>query len=114
MRIVQDKQDAQSGRGDVVLIPLAGIGTLELPRQVYEASLRPIAPAVPAAAKPIAADLVTAKALAAQLSLPVSCIYEYAKAGRIPCVRAGKHVRFNAQQVLSALRSTGGVTVGHG
>jgi len=99
---------------DSVLIPLPGVGTLELTREQYNAALHPIAVAAAAqAAASTTVELVTAKALAAQLSLPVSCLYEYAKAGRIPCVRAGKHVRFNADQVLAALRSTGGVTVGH-
>jgi excisionase family DNA binding protein len=98
---------------DSVIIPLPGIGTLELPRDVYERALRPIAP--PAAAQvpaEVSEALVTAKALAMTLSLPVSCLYEYAKAGRIPSVRAGKHVRFNPDQVLAALRATGAVTVG--
>jgi excisionase family DNA binding protein len=54
------------------------------------------------------AGLVTAKALASEFSLPVSCIYEYAKAGRIPCVRVGKHVRFDKHLVRSALQSVGG------
>jgi len=91
-----------------VIIPLPGIGTLELSREAYEAALRPLA-AAPAAAVP-ASNLVDAKALAEVLSLPVSCIYEYAKAGRIPCVRAGKHVRFDVALVRAAL---GAATVGH-
>jgi excisionase family DNA binding protein len=91
-----------------VIIPLPGIGTLELSREVYEAALRPLAAPTPAAVP--SANLVDAKALAGVLSLPVSCIYEYAKAGRIPCVRAGKHVRFDVSLVRAAL---GAATVGH-
>jgi excisionase family DNA binding protein len=91
-----------------VIIPLPGIGTLELSREVYEAALRPLAAATPAAAP--SGNLVDAKALAEVFSLPVSCIYEYAKAGRIPCVRAGKHVRFDVALVRAAL---GAATVGH-
>jgi excisionase family DNA binding protein len=53
--------------------------------------------------QPPSAGLVNAKALASHLNLPVSCIYEYAKAGRIPCVRAGKHVRFDVAAVRAAL-----------
>ena len=96
---------------DRVLIPLPGIGTLELSREAYDAALRPIEAPNPQTG--IVSDpglLVTAKALAVTMSLPVSCIYEYAKAGRIPCVRAGKHVRFNAAAVRAAL---GGLTGGH-
>jgi excisionase family DNA binding protein len=98
---------------DRVLIPLPGVGTLDLAREVYEAALRPTAAPVLSEPSADSAELVTAKALAATTSLPVSCLYEYAKAGRIPSVRVGKHVRFNPGQVLAALRKTGGVTVGH-
>lgn len=95
---------------DRVIIPLPGIGTLDLSRQEYEAALRPIAAPAPIAAAPSPA-LVNADAVASALSLPKSCIYEYAKTGRIPSVRAGKHVRFD----LAAVReSLGVVTVGHG
>ena len=95
-----------------VIIPLPGIGTLDLSREAYEAALRPLAAtpaAAPAAAPAQMGNLVDAKALALALSLPKSCIYEYAKAGRIPCVRAGKHVRFDIAQVRAVL---GGITVG--
>jgi excisionase family DNA binding protein len=100
----------------VVQIVLPGVGTLELTREAYDAALRPIttAPATgsaPAGDQP-AVRLVNAKVLAGQLSLPVSCIYEYARAGRIPCVRLGKHVRFSPGAVRAALASTVDVTVG--
>ena len=90
---------------DRVVIPLPGIGTLELDRAVYEAALRPME-ALRGESASVSTELVTAKALAHQLSLPVSCVYEFAKAGRIPCVRAGKHVRFNPVAVLATLAAT--------
>jgi Helix-turn-helix domain len=92
-----------------ILIPLAGIGTLELTREAYDAALRPLA--APGAAEPLtpAELLVSAKVLAGRLSLPVSCLYEYARAGRIPCVRVGKHLRFSPRDVLAVL---GGATGG--
>jgi len=103
---------------DRVLIPLPGIGTLELPREVYEAALRPIlAPQLAAASPPSssATELVTAKVLAARLSLPLSSIYEYARAGKIPCSRArdSKRVLFDPAAVLQALRVTSKGTGGH-
>ncbi len=100
---------------DMVLIPLPGIGTLELTRQVYEAALRPISGDRPdnSAVTKSGTDLVTAKVLAQTLSLPLSCIYEYAKAERIPCVRVGKHVRFSPARVLEALGAAGGLQGGH-
>ena len=98
---------------DRVLIPLPGVGTLSLTREAYEAALLPIATPAPIAAATSHEELVNAKVLSASLSLPVSCVYEYAKAGRIPSVRVGRHVRFNHSQVLAALKSPGAVTVGH-
>lgn len=98
---------------DHVVIPLPGIGTLVLTHEVYQAALCPIGAPRPTEEPQAVPELVTAKTLAATLSLPVSCIYEYAKAGRIPCVRAGKHVRFSPVAVLEALNATGDVTVGH-
>src|SRR5580658_6907783 len=99
---------------DRVLIPLPGVGTLSLTREAYEAALIPItAPGKETApAAPSPESLVSAKSIAEALSLPLSCIYEYAKAGRIPSVRAGRHVRFNHAQVLAALKTPGVVTVG--
>ena len=98
---------------DRVLIPLPGIGTLALTREAYEAALRPTEATRSETPRSLPlAELVTAKALAAQLSLPVSCLYEYARAGRIPCVRAGKHVRFSPAAVLAALSATGDLTGG--
>jgi excisionase family DNA binding protein len=88
-----------------VIILLPGIGSLELTREAYEAALRPIGASV-ADAEPT--ELVTAKALAHQLSLPVSCIYEKARARAIPSVRVGKHVRFNRAAVLAALATASG------
>ena len=92
--------------GDLVIIPLGTIGTLELPRHVYERYLRPVA-TMPAAAvtEATAAKLVTAKVLAAALSLPRSCVYQYAKVKRIPSIRLGKHIRFDTAAVRAALQT---------
>jgi excisionase family DNA binding protein len=98
---------------DSVLIPLPGIGTLSLTREQYKAALIPNAPVEAQHGRPTAESLINAKSLAAALCLPVSCIYEYAKTGRIPSVRVGRHVRFNQSQVLAALKTPGTATVGH-
>lgn len=88
---------------DTVLIPLPGIGTLELPRAVYEAALRPFgaAPAANAATEP--EPLLDAAALAQALNLPKSCVYERARRGDFPSVRVGKHLRFRRSEVLEAI-----------
>lgn len=88
---------------DIVLVPLPGIGTLELPRAVFEASLRPFgtlgAPAAPTQPEP----LLDAAELAQALNLPKSCVYERARRGDFPSVRVGKHLRFRRSEVLEAL-----------
>ncbi|MBK7252047.1 MAG: excisionase family DNA-binding protein [Gammaproteobacteria bacterium] len=89
-----------------VLIPLAGIGTLRLSREQYEAALVPINPPAPAPS-PAPPGLVDAGTLARVLALPKSTVYELAKGGRIPCVRAGKHVRFDVDAVTNCLRISG-------
>lgn len=95
---------------DLLLIPLPGLGTLELPREVYERHLRPIAAPVQVAAEEALIDAVT---LARSLNLPKSCVYEKARAGAIPSVRVGKHVRFRRSAVLAALGATAPQAVRH-
>lgn len=96
-------QKAGVAVADTVLIPLPGIGTLELPRAVYEANLRPFgAPTAPEQSEP----LLDAGELAQALNLPKSCVYERARRGDFPSVRVGKHLRFRRSEVLEALGMT--------
>jgi|SRR5215472_6877713 len=69
-------------------------------RELMPRSATAAAPAAPGV------ELVTAKVIAVEFSLPVTCVYEYAKAGRIPSVRVGRYVRFDKHQVRAALEST--------
>lgn len=91
---------------DRIVIVLPGIGTLELPRDVYERCLRPIAPVVtqtPAAPTSPRSELLDAKGVAAALSLPESWIREKARQGAIPSEKAGRYVRFSLPAVRKAL-----------
>lgn len=106
-RLLHDERAAVADR---VIIPF-GPDVLILTEQEFvqarergRAMARPVA--APSAAPVPCNELVTASKIALELSLPRSCIYEYAKAGRIPSVRVGKHVRFNTLAVLAALRAT--------
>jgi excisionase family DNA binding protein len=101
-------------RGDVVLIPLAPLGVLELPRSVFEQYLRkPEAPiAAPAAAS--VSGLLNAKAVADALSLPESWIREKERQGEIPSTRVGRYVRFDLAAVHKALSKPVNRAVGHG
>jgi excisionase family DNA binding protein len=96
----------------LVLIPLPGVGTLELTREAYEAALRPITAETRATSPDAGEPLIDAEALSRSLNLPKSCVYEKARTGAIPSVRVGKHVRFRRSQVLEALGATARVAVG--
>lgn len=96
---------------DTVLIPLPGVGTLELSREQYEAALRPLTPARDTA-PPVSEPLLDAAEMARLVNLPKSCVYEKARTGAIPSIRVGKHVRFNRSAVLAALSTTAQAAVG--
>ncbi len=48
---------------------------------------------------------MTAVELAAIYNVPRSFFYELARAGRLPCVRLGRYVRFNRVDVEQAFRA---------
>jgi hypothetical protein len=101
---------------DRILIPLPGIGTLELTRAQYEAALRPIAAPAPSNAVVVPTgtnELLDAKAVARALSLPTSWVREKARQGEIPCMYAGRYVRFNLAAVQKALAPTDQRSIGH-
>ena len=52
--------------------------------------------------------LLRANDVAAQLDVPKSWVYTAARTGRIPCVHAGRHVRFR-QVDIDEFIATGGV-----
>lgn len=86
---------------DSVIIPLPGLGTLDLPREVFERHL--VRTAVPSTPEAQMAKLVDVNELARVLSVPTSTLYELRKAGRIPGEKIGKHVRFDVTAVRRAL-----------
>ena len=48
--------------------------------------------------------LLTPRQLGDRLQVPVSWVYQHARTGAIPCVRAGKYLRFDPEEVLHHLR----------
>ncbi len=48
--------------------------------------------------------LITAEELANKLQVPKSWIYGQTRNDRIPCIRIGKHIRFDEEQIESWLR----------
>ena len=93
---------------DRVLIPLPGIGTLALAREVYEEALtagRDLNGAPGASAAPSDEPLVDADQLAAALGVPVTWIETAARQGRIPSLEFGRWRRFRRSEVEAAVRS---------
>jgi hypothetical protein len=87
---------------DIVLIPLGAAGVLELPREVYERHL--VAPRAP---MPAAAPekWLNSRQLAELTGIGDVTLEQMAARGDIPCIRAGKALRFLASEVLFSLRS---------
>ncbi len=48
--------------------------------------------------------LIDVQEMARILNVPVSWLYERTRVGTIPCVRIGKYVRFDPEEVLAFLR----------
>jgi hypothetical protein len=86
---------------DRVLIPLPGVGTLSLDREVYEAALIPIAAPAPAAAAPFA-KLLSAEEMEAATSIPASWYATQARERRIPFRKLGRYVRFDYAEVMAS------------
>jgi len=84
----------------VYIVPLPGVGTLELPEEVYRRCLRPIAAPV---AKESSAQLVDAKAIAALFSLKPAAVLRYARDGVIPKTKIGRLCLFDVAAVRAAL-----------
>ncbi len=51
------------------------------------------------------AKLIDVRELAVLLHVPVSWLYQRTRLGAIPCIRVGKYVRFNPQEVLAFFRA---------
>ena len=51
--------------------------------------------------------LVDVREMARVLSVPVSWLYERTRRGAIPCVRLGKYLRFDRDEVMAFFRAKG-------
>ena len=95
---------------DLVLIPLPPLGTLELPRSIYEQYLR--RPESATAHQPTtddAAILLTADQAALRFSIPKSWLLEKARQSAIPHRRIGRYVRFAPSELSDFLKRTGAI-----
>lgn len=93
---------------DRVFVPLPDGRWLALAREAFDAALTEGAaeigaPAPAAAGTGDSEALMDAEALAAALHLPQTWLEQAAREGRIPCVRAGRWVRFRRSLVEATL-----------
>jgi excisionase family DNA binding protein len=90
-----------------VLIPLFGLGTLALDRETFDAALTEgTKVAADNGASQLAAPrrLLTSEAMAEKIGVPESWVEEAARRNEVPSVKIGKYVRFDPDDVLSALK----------
>jgi excisionase family DNA binding protein len=97
---------------DKVLVVVPGLGALALAPDTYRQALAEGAALAGAqqGAKTPAGDepLLDAEQLAAKLSIPTTWLEAAARDGRVPCVRAGRWVRFSRAAVEAALAANKG------
>lgn len=80
-----------------ILIPLPGLGTLELPREVFERHLIKLAVSEPASS---AGELVDAEELERRTQIPASWWLTQARERRVPCRKIGRYVRFDVEEIF--------------
>jgi excisionase family DNA binding protein len=91
---------------DRVIIPLPGVGTLAMDREVFEQALAAGASISAAPAGSHAASdepLMSSDQLAAALGVPVSWIDQKAREGVIPSLEFGRWRRFRRSEVEAAV-----------
>lgn len=83
--------------GDRVLLPLPGLGTLDLPRELFERHLVKPAEVAP---ERTAAELVDAADLERRSGIPASWWMAQARERRVPFSKIGRYVRFDPREAL--------------
>ena len=84
---------------DRIVIPLPGLGTLELPREVFEEHLVRV-DACPAPER-LGAELVDAEQLEQRTGIPASWWMTQARERRVPFRKFGRYVRFDLAEVMA-------------
>ncbi|GFE82532.1 hypothetical protein GCM10011487_45320 [Steroidobacter agaridevorans] len=79
-----------------ILIPLPGLGTLELPREVFDQHL--LKTLVPAPTLP--SELVDADQLEERTGIPASWWMTQARERRVPFRKMGRYVRFELSEIM--------------
>lgn len=79
-----------------ILILLPGLGTLELPREVFDQHL--LKPSMPTSKSP--SELVDATQLEERTGIPASWWLTQARERRVPFRKIGRYVRFDVDEVF--------------
>lgn len=82
-----------------VLIPLPGLGTLALPREVFEQHL--LRESVAAAKSAPQSELVDADELQERTGIPASWWMTQARERRLPFRKMGRYVRFDVAEIMA-------------
>lgn len=80
-----------------ILIPLPGLGTLALPREVFEQHL--LSPTTTPTMS--SSELVDADELQARTGIPASWWMAQARERRLPFRKMGRYVRFDVAEIMS-------------
>jgi len=92
---------------DTVIIALGPLGTLKLPREIFEQYLRqaPERPAASAAPE----RWLNSRELSSLTGIGDTTLEQMAARGQIPCIRIGRALRFIASEVEAELRHDQGI-----
>ena len=92
---------------DRIYIPLPDGRWLALERQAFEVAVNAgaelAAPTTPPMAPAGSRRLLTSEQLGSQLNIPPTWLEEAARRDELPCVRVGKYLRFDLDEVLTCL-----------
>ncbi len=91
---------------DRVVFALPDGRWLAMEREAFDSALAAGSEFAPPSEVPNASNaprLLTSEQLSEQLSIPATWLEEAARRDEVPCVRVGKYVRFDIDEVLSSL-----------
>lgn len=96
-RVASDS--AESEQPSIVILPLPGLGTLELPRALFDKHLLKDRSAEQTGSSPTV-EVLDASQLEKRTGVPATWWMSQARERRIPYLKYGRYVRFNYAEVM--------------